>query len=354
MRVLALACLVLLAGVSRVGAESRPPNSAIAPVPPVAFGDPFPPATFPDLNAREGGPSSIDLSETIGKRPVIFFYWIAGNPRADEEFQRIEALAKELGPERVALYGVAMQRPGREADAIVRRLRELGIETPVLDDTGFRIGQQLRVQSVPNISILDSHGILRLSNGATLTQDLEYKMTVETALRRVAEKGTLGTYGFLAHYYPVKELVGKRCPDFEAPLLKTDAMQKWETMLRSDCVNILVFWSVDCPHCRRVLPEINEWLKEKPSGVNVVSAVKLTDAADRKKIEQFCDSNGFVFPTLLDRELEIARKYQVTSTPTILVIRPDGVIDSVMLSTVPDFRKTIEEKKRELLQPTGS
>ena len=46
------------------------------------------------------------------------------------------------------------------------------------------------------------------------------------------------------------------------------------------------------------------------------------------------------------RRLTIASLYQITSTPTIVVIRPDGVIDSVILNSDQDFGKTMEQKKK--------
>ncbi len=120
-------------------------------------------------------------------------------------------------------------------------------------------------------------------------------------------------------------------------------------MLKADQVNVLIFWSVDCPHCRRSLPEINAWLKTKPGGVNVVTAAQVASDATRVKTKEFCDLNGFVFPTLVDQDLHASALYQVTSTPTILIIRPDGVIDSAVLDSHTDLAKTIEEKKKALL-----
>ena len=153
-------------------------------VDPVPFGRPFPAATFDNLNVEAGGPPEVDLGTVLGKKPIVLFYWIAGNPRADGLFVELQELVNELGPDKLALYGVVLQRPGREADVIKAKARELKIQVPVLDDEGFGIGQQLRVQSVPNITIIDAEGNLRLSNGALLTQDVEYNMTVETTIRR--------------------------------------------------------------------------------------------------------------------------------------------------------------------------
>jgi thiol-disulfide isomerase/thioredoxin len=326
-----------------------PSRSTTSTTGPIQFGEPFAAGAFVNVNRQAGGPANVDLDQTLGTKPVLLYYWIAGNPRADEVFQQVQALADELGSEKLALYGVVFQRNERDVKAVADRVVSLGIKVPVLNDEGFRLGKRLRVQSVPNVTIFDVEGRLRLTNGASLIQGLEYKMDLTAAIRRVAETGTLGTYGFLGRYYPVKELVGKKCPDFKAPLLGNSIEQRWSSMLSDDKVNLLIFWSIDCPHCRKSLPEINTWLKANGEGVNVVSAAKVTDEVTKIKTKEFCDINEFVFPTLADQDLQIAGLYQVTTTPTILIIRPDGVVDSVMLSTEKDFGKTVEAKKKSLL-----
>ncbi len=261
--------------------------------------------------------------------------------------QEVQALTDELGPDRLAVYAVVFERPGHGAAEIRAGIEEAGVRVPVLVDEGFKLGQQLRVQAVPNITIIDAEGRLRLTNGGGLKQVLEYKMDLEAAIRRVARTGRLGSYGYLARYYPVNELVGQRCPDFKAPLVTTRVEQRLHSILDDEKLNVLIFWSVDCPHCTSSLPMLNAWLKANPQGVNVVTVAAGTSEAARIKTREFCEMSGFVFPTLVDKDSAISALYQVTSTPTILFIRPDGVVDSVMLTNTDSFGETIERKKRE-------
>lgn len=315
-------------------------------------GDQFPAGIYRDLMAT-GGLSSVDLSEVLGKKPVIFVYWIAGNERSEKVFQSIQAIVEESGPDKIALYGVVKPSPGREADVILARATALGIRVPILDDGDLSFIKTLQVRSVPSVTLIDAEGRLRLANGASLVQVLEYNLTLEGAIRRAAQTGKVGSYGFLARYYPVQELVGKAGPDFSAKLLDSDEPRQWSKMQAKDKLNVLVFWSVDCGHCRESLPKINEWLKSHSAGVNVVSAAMVDDSATRKKTLEFCEANGFVFPTLVD-ERHIADQYFVTSTPTIVILGPNGVIDSVVLSDETDIGKAIEERRRALLPSQGS
>jgi peroxiredoxin len=339
-------CAILILVGSTLPAQQAEP--ALERVAPAAFDSPFPTGTFKNLNLA-GGPESINLSASLGKRPVIIFYWIAGNPRADEILVQVQELVKEIGKDKITLYAAVLRRPGRGTEVVTQGIAKLGLEVPILDDDGFRLGQQLRVQSVPNVTIIDAAGKLRLTSGASLAQVLEYKFTLKDAIERVAKTGKLHTYGYLERYYPVNELVGQACPDFKAPLLSNRVEHRWSSMMEAEKMNVLIFWSVDCPHCRRSLPEINAWLKKNSSGINVISAAKITSQESIARTKEFCDLNDFKFRTLIDQDLQISRLYNVTTTPTIVIIGPDGVIDSVLLSGETDVGQALEARKRELL-----
>lgn len=347
---------VLTACAGPVTPAEEPPRASkepsIAHVAPAGPAEVFPTYVYKDLNPSSGTGGRVNLADVVGKKPVLFLYWIPGNARAERMFEDIRKIVEAGGTNKTAFYGVVKPRPGMEEPQIAEKIQELKLQVPVLNDDEFRLGQQLSVRSVPSLAILDAQGHLRLANAANLKQVLEYNMDVEAALRRVVSKGTLGNYGILPRYFPVNELIGKKCPDFEAPMLSDGAVRKWSSVLDPKRMNVLVFWSVDCPHCKKSLPEINDWLKQHPQGVNLVAAASIPDDVTRTRTEEYCRLNSFVFPTFVDRGMQIGELYQVTSTPTILIIRPDGVVDSVLLGET-DFASAFESKKKELLAGGG-
>jgi peroxiredoxin len=319
-------------------------------------GEPFPAGTFNNLNPI--GPDTIDLSADLGRRSVILYYWIAGNRRSEVVFQDLDRLTTELGPDSLALYGVCVPRKNlATAPQIRERLKMLGLRTPVIEDTGFTIGKRVGAERVPHITIIDAGGRLRLTNGASLVQTLTSGKNLADVIRQAAVTGELPTYEPLGRYYPVKELEGRPSPDFRAPLLANQVERRWRRLVDDEKLNVLVFWSIDCPHCRHELPEINTWLRDNQDDVNIVTCARTSDATDRARTKQFSDSNGFIFPTLVDQDAAIADLYGVTTTPTILIMGPDGVIDSAIVSHADhegDFAETIEQKKRELLPGSAS
>jgi len=148
--------------------------------------------------------------------------------------------------------------------------------------------------------------------------------------------------------------VGKKCPDFAAPLVSDGVSRSFTSMLSSTKLNVLVFWSVDCPHCKASLPKLNDWLKGHQEGMNVIGAARVTDDATKTRTAEYCRISGFVFPTFVDKDMAIGGQYQVISTPTIVVIRPDGIVDSVLLSGETDLGQALEAKKREILKTPGT
>lgn len=350
-----LGALVTVAIALSCQAQSSTPPKSAAPaftkVAPVPFGEPVPPAKFTNLNTGTGQPPTVDLTSYLGKKGIVFVYWMPGNPRAEKILQDTIAAVDTAGKDKVALFGVASPQYGSTDVAPIKaRSLALKLPMPVLYDEGFRLLQQFGVQTVPSIALVDPSGRLRLTNGAALTQTLEYKLDLQGAIARMASTGKLGTYGPLPQYYPVNELVGQKCPDFSAPALADGVTRPFSSMLKPDKMNVLVFWSVDCPHCKTAMPKLNTWLKDHGDGMNVVSAARITDDATQKRTAEYCRLSGFVFPTLVDKDLEIAGRYNVVSTPTVIIIRPDGIIDSALTSGEIDIGPALEARRQQILK----
>lgn len=315
-----------------------------------AFGEPFPVGAHRNLNAGPGGDVRVDLRETVGKTPIVMCYFGIGDPRSVAVLKELQDLVEKIGRSHVALYGVTALTGTMDEGKARERIAEMKLSIPVLFDEGPRIAFQLAVLRLPSIAIVDKEGRLRLANGGSLKQILEYKMDLSDAIRRVAETGRLGTYGMLPSYYPAVELVGAKCPDFEAPVVGEEGTRSLFSFFAPDKVNVLVFWSHDCPHCRKSLPAIETWFREHPEGMNILTAVQVTSEANRIKTEEYLKREKLTLPTFLDQDFKIGRKYLVSSTPTIFIIRPDGVIDSVLFSGEMDYGAAFDSKKKQILK----
>lgn len=348
-RSVSLAVVVALAAASSASSAPKSPSTTVL----AEFGGPFPAATLRNANAAAGGTAQIDLATDLGKRAIVLVYWIPKHTRSEQ--QLLEAQKRLAGRESTAvLYGVVAVGPGLSAETVGARAKEIGIRVPVLADEGFKIGQQLAVQAAPAIAVIDRYGRLRLANGGSLLQTIEYKMTVADALARVASTGELGTYGSLPRYEPAFELVGKQAPDFSAPSVTDGIVYRWSKLLDPNKLNVLVFWAIDCPHCRKSLPEIGQYIRGNPPGVNVVTVARCDNDAMRTKTREFVSLNGLPMATLADINSSVAEAYNVTGTPTAFVIRPSGIVESILPQGAENFAAQVEAKKKSLLPATGS
>lgn len=351
---IARAALVAFAAVavSLPALPHRPPGTrgASPDVPQAVFGERFPAWTYVNANEGAGGVAKIDLAATLGKTPVIFYFWAPGTIRSDSVLSDLQALVARQGPGKLVLYAIVSPLAVADVATVKTKARDLKLSAPVLWDESFRLMQQLHIMTTPCIAIVDRGGILRLSNGVSLKQPLEYKMTLEDGVKRVATTGQLGTYGELPRYDPVTELVGKKPPEFELPEATDGIPRRSTSLLSSDKLTVLVFWSIDCSHCVKFMPRLNGWLRNHREGMNVVSLAKMTNDAMKTKTAEFVKFNGFIFPTLLDKDFTVAQRYLVTSTPTIVVLRPDGIMDSVMPAGDEDFDAFFGAKRREILK----
>lgn len=337
------ASLILVVAATLGAAAPQTPSVA-----PVEFGEPFPAAKLGNANAVAGSPAQVDLANDLGKRAVVLFYWIPKHERSER--QLLDAQKRLTGREaKVALYGVVAVGPGLTPETVALRAKEVGIRVPVLADEGFRLGQRLGVQTVPSINVIDRSGRLRLANGGSLVQTVEYKMTVADALERVSTTGELGTYGSLPRYEPAVELVGRPAPDFSAPSVTDGIVYRWSKLVDPAKVNVLVFWSIDCPHCRKTLPEIGEYVRGKPAGVNVVTVARVDNDAMRTKTREFVQLQGLPMTTLADINRAISEPYNVTATPTVFVVGPNGVVESLLPQGAENFASQVEAKKKSVL-----
>ena len=346
----AAATALAIAAFSLPAFAQRLPADAAAEVPPVPSGVRFPAWTYPNANPAAGGAAKIDLATILGKSPIVFYFWVPGVQRSDSVFADLQALVEKQGAGKLTLLGVVSPLAATDLAAVKTKALEAKVKVPVLWDESFRLMQQLKIMTTPYIAIVDKAGILRLTNGVSLKQPLEYKMSLEDGIKRAAASGQIGNYGELPRYEPVTEFLGKKPPQFELADASDGIPRSSTSLISSDKLNVYIFWSVDCPHCVKFMPKFNDWLRGHREGMNVVSLARVTNDALKTKTVEFTKLNGFVFPTLLDKDMQVAGLYQITATPTILVLRPDGVMDSVMPAGEENFDAFFDAKRKAILK----
>lgn len=94
-------------------------------------------------------------------------------------------------------------------------------------------------------------------------------------------------------------------------------------------VVVLDFWTYCCINCMHVLPvlaALEKRRKDDPLVVIGVHSAKFDAETETARIREAMARHGVGHPVLVDRGHRVWRDYTVRSWPTLVVIRPDGVI----------------------------
>lgn len=102
---------------------------------------------------------------------------------------------------------------------------------------------------------------------------------------------------------------------------------------------IINFWGTWCPPCRMEIPDLVKLYGEyKTKNIEIIG-VALNDKP--YQVEKFANSNGMDWVMLIG-DVEIAKKFEISSVPTTIFIDKDGkvmpVFDPVLQGIAPAFK----------------
>jgi peroxiredoxin len=90
---------------------------------------------------------------------------------------------------------------------------------------------------------------------------------------------------------------------------------------------LLFFTSPDCGPCTALFPEIGRWQEEHPEGLTIALVSHLSAEENRAKVAEY----GLEENVLLQDDWEVAEDYGVESTPSAVLVMPDGAIGSPLM-----------------------
>jgi len=115
--------------------------------------------------------------------------------------------------------------------------------------------------------------------------------------------------------------VGDVAPDFELALINGAPASM--AGLRGQPA-VLVFWTAWCTTCKEEAPHLNELAaKYEPRGVRVLG-INIQDSLART--QSGIDDFGIRYAVARDADASVARRYNVTGTPTVVFLEKLGVV----------------------------
>ena len=237
-----------------------------------------------------------------------------------------------------------------QATELAEKARLLGLDEPILVDDDGRLQKALGAAVVPSLSLVDSKGTLCFTQASSLKQPVLNKVDVREAVRMAArgEEPPL-VYG-LVRYYPANDLVGETFRDLTLPSYLTGDSIRLADHVKPGRLTVIFYWGARCPHSRRAMPTVVSAVQGYGGKyLDLISVVRLKDGETKADIQKYVTDNRINFPVLEDRGRRFTTLYRVVTTPTFIVIRPDGVVDSVYTSGGTNYNAVVGAKVANLL-----
>jgi peroxiredoxin len=136
--------------------------------------------------------------------------------------------------------------------------------------------------------------------------------------------GTVGNLGDLA--------LGAPAPSFSLADLD-GAMVSLES-LRGNKVVLVEFWATWCPPCRMVLATLRRM--EQTLREENVEVLSVNQEETAEQVHQYVARDGTPFRVVLDPDGAVARRYGVTSLPTMVLIDKQGIIRWIHVGHMPE------------------
>ncbi|MGQ8337788.1 peroxiredoxin family protein [Sunxiuqinia sp. A32] len=124
-------------------------------------------------------------------------------------------------------------------------------------------------------------------------------------------------------YYKMK--IGDVTPDFRMVDINDDPIQLSKFLKP---MNIIIFWSSECPHCKEILPKLNAWYKSIHANNLEIFAISLDSVRSKwKRMVYELQIESWINMTDLESwDGTTALQYNIFKTPTIFIVDEKQVI----------------------------
>lgn len=229
----------------------------------------------------------------------------------------------------------------------------------------FFIALQCEAQTSRTVTRLDQNTVVKDENGTELTYEawkkivaggehslkpitpgsavfLLYKMSPEEKARNEARKKAQ----LASLPRPSASDVFKEGQKFQGDRFTSITGEKFDLKTTGEKVYVLNFWFINCPPCKREIPELNK-IVEKYKGQDVVFiGIALDGKSDLKK---FLESTPFNYQIVADGS-SYSSRYGITGYPTNVVVGKDGLIKFSTTGLAPNTVHWIDQTIKEQLE----
>ena len=121
------------------------------------------------------------------------------------------------------------------------------------------------------------------------------------------------------------ELVGSQAPPLEVKEWIGEAPPEGE--LYGGNLTLLSFWAIWCPHCKKNIPKIEEFLGAYAAkGMSVVGVTREKEGQGADKVREYVAGHPMDYPTAIDEEGKTSLGMAVKSIPCVVAVDSQGRI----------------------------
>ena len=255
-----------------------------------------------------------ELADTAGKRirfsdykrrerPLLFLFVSPDCGPCNALYPEIKEWRAEMG-EKLAIVLVS-------TGSIAANLEKFTDEGPVLLQEKRELAELVRARWTPTAIYVNARGTIAShpAAGDSAIRELVEKLKSEDLKKEHLYFATTN-----GHSTPVR--IGEKLPDFSMPDLNGDPVTQ-DTFKGKN--SLVVFFSMTCPHCVRMINELKEW--------------DLNKGADEPNLVVFSDGDpeahkelDLKAPIILDKDYKFAAGIGMMGTPSALVVNGEGEI----------------------------
>ena len=131
--------------------------------------------------------------------------------------------------------------------------------------------------------------------------------------------------------------VGAPAPAFDVPNLEGQAVTL-ESLRSLGKPILLLFTDQGCDHCQKVLPEVGRWQEELADEFTIA----LLHDGDPEESRAMSNEHG-ISRVLLDEHWEVSDAFEVSGTPSAVLVNPDGTIGSSLAEDAEEIEDLVSQ-----------
>ncbi len=282
-------------------------------------------APFPDFSIADGSGNLVTSGHLIAKaRPALFLFVSPTCNPCGALLPEVLEWQSELGEK---LDFVIVSTGKREAN-----IDKFGgeIADGILIEEKRELAEQVHAKWTPTAIFVAKDGTIAShpATGDTAIRNLVDKLRNEDLTREFiyfAETNVTGKPPF----------IGRLVPDFSLDDLEGRKYTKSDLEGKK---TLAIFWSTDCPHCIRMMSEIQEWDKARsPDDVNLI----VFSEGDHEPHKEL----GLSSPVLLEKDYKTAIGLGMFGTPSAVLIDEQGRITTETAIGAPNIWALIGKQR---------